>query len=76
MDVPRLQQIGANRPDYSSSAQASLLDQQAGELVSFFILFMIQESIESNNLVAVKTGLTQLNKLVYSRFMLQHLNII
>ncbi|XP_062399979.1 forkhead box protein N4 [Sardina pilchardus] len=34
VDVPRLQQIGASRPDYSGSAQASLLDQQAAQMNS------------------------------------------
>lgn len=31
VDVPRLQQIGGRRPEFSSSAQNSLLDQQTGQ---------------------------------------------
>ncbi|KAI7813242.1 winged helix nude [Triplophysa rosa] len=34
VDVPRLQQIGSRRPEFSSSAQNSLLDQQTAQLNS------------------------------------------
>ncbi|XP_056601995.1 forkhead box protein N4 isoform X1 [Triplophysa dalaica] len=34
VDVPRLQQIGGRRPEFSSSAQNSLLDQQTAQMTS------------------------------------------
>lgn len=48
VDVPRLQQIGGGRPDFTSSAQNSLLERQTGqeELLHTLWTFRIKMSLK------------------------------